>query len=138
MPSTAGGSGVDMASRHSRYISGKLISIKGRLILSGCMLLVALVLGFAASIALYQMNREVLRRSDALGYLLCGEGQHIDDVPVGSGRGRRMICRDTAGTEVSGRNNLFSVKMALPFFILFAIPGLMLAWMVDWREARRR
>jgi hypothetical protein len=101
------------------------------------MLLVALVLGFATSVALYQVNRDVLRRSDALGYILCGEGQHIDDVPSGR-KGRRMICRDGAGIEVSARNNFIAVNMALPFIVIFAIPGLMLAWMVDWREARRR
>ena len=125
-----------MASRHSRYISGKPISIKGRLILSGCMLLVALVLGFAASIALYQMNREVLRRSDALGYVLCGEGQHIDDVPSGR-KGTRMICRDAAGVEVSARNNFIAVNMALPFIVMFAVPGLLMAWMLDFREVKR-
>ena len=127
-----------MTSRHSHSITGRPISTSGRWIITGCLMLAAIVLGFAASIALYQTNREMMRQSDILGYVLCGEGQHIDDVPVGSGRGRRMVCRDTAGTEVSARNNLVSVKMALPFFILFAIPGLMLAWMVDWREARRR
>jgi hypothetical protein len=127
-----------MASRQSHYITGRPISTSGRWIITGCLMLAAIVLGFAASIVLYQANREMMRESNILGYVLCGEGQHIDDVPVKSGRGRRMICRDAAGTEVTARNNLVSVKMALPFFILFAIPGLMLAWMVDWREARRR
>lgn len=100
------------------------------------MLLVALVLGFAASIALYQMNREVLRRSDALGYVLCGEGQHIDDVPSGR-TGTRMICRDAAGVEVSARNNFIAVNMALPFIVMFAVPGLLMAWMLDFREVKR-
>jgi hypothetical protein len=127
-----------MASRQSHFITGRPISTSGRWIITGCLMLAAIVLGFAASIVLYQTNRELMRQSTVLGYVLCGEGQRIDDVPARSGRGRRMICRDAAGTEVSARNNLVSVKMALPFFILFAIPGLMLAWMVDWRETRRR
>jgi len=126
-----------VTARHSNYATSRPITVKGRLIISGCMLLVALVLGFAASVALYQFNRDVMRQSDILGYVLCGESQHIDDVPSGR-KGTRMICRDAAGTEVSARNNLVAVKMALPFIILFAIPGLVLAWMVDWRETRRR
>jgi hypothetical protein len=126
-----------LASRHSRYITGKPISLKGRWILTGCLLVAAIVLGFGASVALYQINRETLRQSDILGYVLCGEGQHVDDVPTGHGRERRMICRDVSGTEVSARNNFIAVNMALPFILLFAMPGLMLAWMVDWREARR-
>lgn len=126
-----------MASRHSHYIAGKPISTKGRLILSGCMLLVALVLGFAASVVLYQTNRELMRGSDVIGYVLCGQGQHIDDVPSGR-KGRRMICRDEAGVEVSARNNLIAVNMALPFIVMFAIPGLLVAWMVDFREVKRR
>lgn len=125
-----------MASRHSRYITGRPISIKGRLILTGCMLLAVIVLGFAASIALYQTNRDVLRQSDFLGYVLCGEGQHIDDVGTGVRRSRRMICRDAAGVEVSARNNFIAVNMALPFMLIFAVPAMMLVWMVDWREAR--
>ena len=125
-----------MASRHSRYITGKPISIRGRLILSLCMLLAATVLGFAASIALYQTNRELLRQSDVLGYILCGEGQHIDDVPSGR-KGRRMICRDAAGVEVSARNNFIAINMGLPFIVIFAVPGLLMAWRLDFREARR-
>jgi hypothetical protein len=125
-----------MASEHSHYITGKPISLKGRLILSGCILLAAAVLGFGASVALYQTNREILRQSDILGYVLCGEGQHIDDVGAG-GRARRMICRNADGVEVSARNNLIAVNMGLPFIVLFAVPGMMLAWMVDWRETRR-
>lgn len=126
-----------MATRHSRYITGKPISTSGRWILTGCLMLAAVVLGFGASVALYQVNRETLRQSDMLGYVLCGEGQHIDDVGTGRSRGRRMICRNAAGTEVSARNNFIAVNMALPFIILFAMPGLLLAWGVDWREARR-
>lgn len=126
-----------MASRHSSYSTGKPITIKGRLIISGCMLLLALVLGFATSVALYQFNRDFLRQSDIVGYVLCGEGQHIDNVPSGS-KGTRMICRDATGTEVSARNNLIAVNMALPFILLFAVPGLLMAWLLDFREVRRR
>jgi hypothetical protein len=126
-----------MASRHSHYIAGRPISVKGRLILTACLLLAATVLGFGASVALYQVNRETLRQSDMLGYVLCGKGQHVDDVPSRSGRGRRMICRDAADAEVSAPNNFIAVNMALPFIFFFAIPGMMLAWMVNWRESRR-
>lgn len=125
-----------MASGHSHYITGKPISLKGRLILSGCILLAAAVLGFAASVALYQTNRDVLRQSDTLGYVVCGKGQHIDDVSAGRSA-RRMICRDAEGVEVSARNNLIAVNMGLPFILIFAVPGMMLAWMVDWRDSRR-
>ena len=126
-----------MASRHSHYIMGKPISLKGRLIITACMLLAAAVLGIAASVALYQTNREAMRQSDVLGYVFCGEGQHIDDVPAGR-KGTRMICRDAAGTEVSARNNFIAINMGLHFIVLFAIPGLMLAWMVDFREVNGR
>ena len=126
-----------MASRHSRYSTGGPITLKGRLIISVCILLAALVLGFAVSVALYQFNRDFMRKSDALGYVLCGENQHIDDVPSGR-KGTRMICRDAAGAEVSARNNLIAVNMALPFIIMFAVPGILMAWMLDFREVKRR
>lgn len=126
-----------MASKHSRYITGTPITIKGRLIISGCMLLAALVLGFAVSVALYQFNRDFMSKSDMIGYALCGAGQHIDDVPSGS-KGTRMICRDAAGTEVSARNNMIAVNMALPFIIMLAVPGILMAWMLDFREVKRR
>jgi hypothetical protein len=126
-----------MASMHSRYITGSPITVKGRLIISGCILLAALVLGFAISVALYQFNRDFFRKSDALGYVLCGEGQHIDDVGSGS-KGTRMICRNAAGTEVSARNNMIAVNMALPFIVILAVPGMLMAWMVEFREVKRR
>jgi len=125
-----------MASRHSQYITSKPISTKGRVILSVCMLLVATVLGFAASAVLYQTNRELLRQSAVVGYVFCGEGQRIDDVPTG--KGHRMICRDAAGAEVSARNNFIAINVALPFIVMFFMPGLLVAWMVDFREVRRR
>lgn len=125
-----------MVSRHSQYITSKPISTKGRIILSVCMLLVATVLGFAASQVLYQTNRDLLRQSDTVGYVLCGSGQRIDEVPTG--KGRRMICRDAAGAEVSARNNFIAINMALPFIVMFAMPGLLVAWMMDFREVRRR
>jgi hypothetical protein len=125
--------------RQTSFRSGSIggpITRKGRMIMSGCLLLAAIVLGFGASIALYQVNRELFRSSDAIGYVLCGSGQHVDDVPSGS-NSRRMICRDAAGTEVSARNNLIAVKMALPFMVLFGIPLQLLAWVVQWREVKR-
>ena len=128
-----------MRGRKTSYSSGRIgapMSRKTRMILSGFLLLAAVVLGFGASLALYYTNRELFRSSDAIGYVLCGSGQHVDDVPSGS-NSRRMICRDAAGTEVSARNNLIAVKMALPFMVLFGIPLQLLAWVVQWREVRR-
>jgi hypothetical protein len=113
------------------------MSRRTRVILSGFMLLAAMILGLGASVALYQVNRETLRQSDMLGSLLCGEGQHIDDVPAGS-KGTRMICRDAAGTEVSARNNTIALKMALPFILIFAAPMILVVWIADFREVRRR
>lgn len=128
-----------MRSRQTSYSSGRIgapMSRKTRMIMSGFLLLAAVVLGFGASLALYQVKREFFRSSNAIGYVLCGSGQHVDDVPSSS-KGRRMICRDAAGTEVSARNNLVAVKMALPFMVLFGIPLQMLAWLVQWREVKR-
>jgi len=126
-----------MRIRQSNYGTGKPITLKGRMIISGCLMLVAIILGFAASVALYQFNRELFRSSNAIGYVLCGSGQHVDDVPTAR-RSTRMICRDAQGVEVSARNNLIAVKMALPFMILIGIPLQMLAWLVSWSEVKRR
>jgi hypothetical protein len=125
-----------MRGRKPSYGVGTPITLKGRMIISGCLLLVAIILGFAASIALYQFNRDFFRSSDAVGYVLCGPRQHIDDVPSPP-HSRRMICRNDDGIEVSARNNLIAVNMALPFIVLFSIPFQMLAWRVAWREVRR-
>jgi disulfide bond formation protein DsbB len=116
---------------------GKPMSRKTRIIVSGFMLLAATILGLGASVALYQVNREAVRQSDMLGSLLCGEGQHVDDVPSGR-KGTRMICRDAAGTEVSARNNLIAINMALPFILIFAAPMILVVWIADFREVRRR
>ena len=113
------------------------MSRKTRIIVSCVMLLAASILGLGASVALYQVNREALRQSDILGSLLCGGGQHVDDVPSGS-KGTRMICRDASGTEVSARNNTIALKMALPFILIFAAPMILMVWIADFREVRRR
>lgn len=125
----------------NRFNRGSLnnqpMSRRMRFVLSGCFLLAALVLGFAISIALYQSNRETAQKSDILGYVLCGSGQHVDDVPT-THRSRRMICRDAQGTEVSTRNNLIAVKMALPFFLMIGVPALLFAWGADLRMVKGR
>lgn len=126
-----------MVSTDPHFIAGKPISVRGRLLITACLMLVAIVLGSATSVALYQANRETLRHSEALGYVLCGEGQHVDDVPTEERKARRLICRNDAGAEVGARNSLIAAKMSIPFILLFAIPGMMLAWMVDWRQASR-
>ena len=122
--------------RQSNHGAGGSITLKGRMMLSGFLLLAAIILGFAASLALFHSNRELFRSSDAIGYMLCGSGQHVDNVPSAS-KGTRMICRDAAGVEVSARNNLIAVKMALPFMILFGFPLQMIAWMVAWTRVKR-
>lgn len=113
------------------------MSRRGRAALSGFLLLAAIILGFAASTALYQVKRDFFRSSAVMGTLLCGSGQHIDDVSSPQ-RSRRMICRDAEGTEVSARNNLIAVKMALPFIVLFAVPALWFAWTADLRRVKPR
>ena len=125
-----------MASMHSRSVTGRSITVKGRLFISGCILLAALVLGFAVSVTLYQLNRDFMRQSDMVGYAFCGADQHVDDVPSGN-KSRRMICRDATGAEVSARNNLIAVNMALPFIIMLAVPGILMAWILDFREVKR-
>jgi hypothetical protein len=113
------------------------ITRSGRLILAGCVLLVSVVLGFAASTGLYQAHRQAARSSPVLGRLLCGPGQRVGDVPAGR-RGRRLICRNEHGHEVSARNNLVAVWMALPFILLIAGPGLWFVSRADIRERRTR
>lgn len=126
-----------MRGTSSRYSQGQPITRRGRLMLSGCLLLVAIVLGFAASVALYQVNRNLFRSSAVIGTILCGSGQRVDDVPSPP-HSRRMICRNAEGVEVSARNNLIAVKMALPFIVLIAVPGLWFAWTANLRMSRGR
>jgi hypothetical protein len=125
-----------MVSIQSQQTAGKSLSIKGRLILTSCLLPAALVVGFAASVALYQANRDSLRQSDVLGQMICGKQQHIDDVPTGRGEARKMICRDAAGMEVNAAENHVAAKFSLPFMLLFAIPSLLLAWTFGGREGQ--
>ncbi len=124
-------------SKYAR-ITSRPIGLRGRLILSACLLLVAIVLGSAIAQALYQANRRPIHHSDRLGRLLCGKDRHIGDVPAGRGRrGYRLICRDPRGGEVGGPNNGIAIVMALPFILLIAAPALAFAWKGDIREAKR-
>lgn len=125
-----------MTGQYSRHGEAKPITRKGRLLISACIVLASLVLGIGIAAAIYQSNRERIRQSDIMGYVFCGTGQHIDDTP--SGKGRRMICRDAGGVEVSARNNFIFINMALPFILFFAVPGVMLAWIIDLRPAGGR
>ena len=109
------------------------ITVKGRIYLSVTMVLIALVLGFATSVGLYQVFRTHLRQSASFGRLFCGEGLHVDDTTSGS-RSRRLICRDGEGTEVGPRNNLIAVKMALPFILIYGGTGILLAWTIGARR----
>lgn len=108
-----------------------------RWMLLGGLLTAAVTLGFAVMLVVYDANRNALRGSELLGRLVCGEGQRVDDVPA-SRRGRRFVCQDAAGREVSARNNLVAVTMALPFVVLLVVPAALLALLPDWRETGRR
>ena len=118
-----------MASQYSRQGEAKPITTKGRLLISACIVLASLVLGIGIAAAIYQSNRERIQRSDIMGYVFCGTDQHIGD--VNEGKSRRMICRDAVGVEVSARNNFIFINMALPFILFFAVPGVMLAWIIN-------
>jgi len=115
---------------------------RGQMILSGMMLLIALVLGFAGGTMLYQFKSDTIQQSKRLGRLLCGPGQTVGDAPS-SRRGIRLVCRDGKGRETSRHNNLLAIYFSLPFILLFALPGQWFAWkaklrMTDGRLARRR
>lgn len=114
--------------RLSRAVDHPLTT-KGRIYLSGVMIVIALVLGFATSVGLYQATKTYVRQSALFGRIFCGEGQWVDDAPSRN-RSRRMICRNADGVEVSERNNLIAVKMALPFILLYGGTGLLIAWTV--------
>jgi hypothetical protein len=118
------------------------ITLRGRMVLAGLMLLIALVLGCAGGAMLYQFNRDTIRESKPLGRLLCGPGQTVSDRPSRP-RGIRLICRDGKDRETSAYNNLLAVYFSLPFILLLAVPGQWFAWkaklrMTDGRLRRRR
>ena len=117
------------------YSVSRPISRSGRLALSGCMLLVALVLGFAASATVYQINREAIRSSDLLGMLRCGSGQRVDDVSAGR-RARRMVCRNGQGSEDHRRSQFVAFWIASPFVFAIAVPGLWFAGRANIWERR--
>lgn len=111
-------------------------TLKGKLAFSASMLLASMVLGLAAGTLFYQANRETIRSSTVIGHMICGEGQHVDDVPAGR-RAMRMICRDANNIEVSPRNNLVMVKLSLPFIIVLGIAFQIMAWLIGFRESER-
>ena len=125
-----------MAGRYSNQNAGQPMPRKTRIILSFCIFLAAIVLGFGVAGAVYQINRERIQQSDLMGAVICGQGQHVGDVPSGA-KGRRMICRDAGGVEIGGRNNFIFVNMALPFIFVCGVPAVLLIWVTDFGEARR-
>jgi hypothetical protein len=119
--------------RRRRVTPAGPITTRGRIALSAVMILMGIVLGFATALGLYQVTKRSVRESTTIGWLLCGSGQFVDDVESGN-RGRRMICRNADGTEVSARNNLVAVKMALPFIVFYAGTGVLIAWTIGARR----
>ena len=111
----------------------KPISRSGRLILSGCVLLVSVVLGLSGGVVTYQVGRDGMRASALVGAVLCGPGQRLDDVP-GMRRARRLICRDAHGREVKGR--FVALNLGLPFILILAVPALWFIARADIRERR--
>ena len=101
------------------------------------MLAAAMVLAVACGTAAYQIGRDTFRQSPVAGRLLCGEGLMVDDVPAPR-RGRMFVCRDSAGTIVSATNNGVGFRLALPFFAVFAIPALIVPWVIRKRPATAR
>ena len=125
-----------MRARHRVNAAGTPITLRGRLILSACLLLAAIVMGLGAGVASYHINPDFYRTSRVIGTLLCGEGLSVDDAPSRTG-GRRMVCRDAAGVEVGSPNNGVALKMGLPFILLFGAALQMLAWLVPWTRVSR-
>lgn len=108
------------------------ISRKGRRKLSAAMLLLALVLGMGVGQALFHLNEPAIRRSEALGRLLCGEGMRVGRLWVGEDSSR-IACFDDEGRAVADRGRALGLLIGLPFFLLFAVPTQWFAWKAQLR-----
>jgi hypothetical protein len=110
----------------------KPISRKGRRMLSGIMLLLALVLGMATGAAVFHFTEPSIRRSEGLGTLLCGEGYRVGRLWTDEDSSR-IACFDESGRADLDRGSALGLLFGLPFFILFAIPTQWFAWKAKLR-----
>lgn len=100
--------------------------------LSGAMLLLALVLGMSVGAAVFHLNEPAIRRSEMLGTLFCGDGMRVGRLWVGE-ETSRMACFDETGRPVLDRGRAIGLLFGLPFFLLFAIPSQYFAWKAKLR-----
>jgi hypothetical protein len=102
------------------------------MMLSGTMLLFALVLGMSVGAAVFHLNEPAIRSSEALGSLFCGEGMRVGKLWVGE-ESSRMACFDASGRPVLDRGSANGLLFGLPLFLLFAIPTQWFAWKAKLR-----
>lgn len=95
-------------------------------------LVISFILGGAIAQVLLTVKRQAMEQSALVGWLACGDGMKIQQVP--SGRGYRIACIIAGGREVGGRNNGAMLRLILPFFVTIAVPGCWLAWTVKLRR----
>jgi hypothetical protein len=110
----------------------KPISRKGRRMLSGIMLLLALVLGMAAGALVFHLAEPAIRGSEAIGQLLCGEDMRVGRLWTGE-ESSRIACFDAQGRALTDRGSALGLVFGLPFFILFAVPTQWFAWKAKLR-----
>lgn len=110
----------------------KPISRKGRMMLSGTMLLLALVLGMAVGAAVFHLNEPAIRGSETIGSLFCGDGMRLGRLWVDDDSSR-MACFDANGRAMLDRGSANGLFFGLPFFLLFAIPTQYFAWKAKLR-----
>ena len=116
----------------SRPITRPFLRLRGILLIS--FLAAAFILGGIVSTIAYRTNRDYFRSSDMIGAMLCG-GHHISDVPPKK-KSIRMICVAPDGREIADPYGLIALRMALPPFLLFAVPAIWIALAIDIRLRR--
>ena len=117
----------------SRPITRPSRRLRGILVIS--FLAAAFILGGIISTIAYRTNRDYFRSSDMIGAMLCGDGHHISDVPAKK-KSIRMICVAPDGREIADPYGLIGLRMALPLFLLFAVPAIWIALAIDIRLRR--
>ena len=110
----------------------KPISRKGRRMLSGIMLLLALVLGMAAGALVFHIFEPAIRHSESIGRLLCGDGMRVGRLWIGE-ESSRIACFDAQGRALLDRGSALGLLFGLPFFLLFAVPTQWFAWKAKLR-----
>jgi len=110
----------------NRDLGYKAISRKGRMMLSGVMLLLAFVLGMAIGAGLLHAFAGPIQRSELLGSLFCGDGLRVGRLWVDDSS--RIACFDTAGRPLTDRGSALGLFFGLPFFLLLAVPTQSFAW----------